>query len=325
MRQGVRPLGACGVVVWVVLGLMGGGPAHARQGAGMDAGGQAAPAGTTDDGGALAWTDDGNDDAADRRLRLSFTPYAWLTSFSGTVGARGVISEVGVSFIDIVDDSDSVFGLMGVIDGSVDRFVFQLGGAYTNATMSDEGGRSRVGPQGGGASIAADVELDIEAAWLEAFIGYRFVERSWGDESVHRFHLDGFAGARYTTLDVDMDVTAAVDVVLPGGGSLTGGVERGIGGNQDWVEPFVGARAMLMLGEGWSFVVRGDVGGFGVDGASFAWQALGAVGYRWRFEGWTLSVLGGYRALGQDYEKDDFRWDVITHGPVLGLSFGVDF
>ena len=65
------------------------------------------------------------------------------------------------------------------------------------------------------------------------------------------------------------------------------------------------------------------MGGFGV-GSDFAWWALGLIGYQWRGAGLEWAVLGGYKALGQDYTNGSgarrFQWDTTMHGPALGLS-----
>jgi len=31
-------------------------------------------------------------------------------------------------------------------------------------------------------------------------------------------------------------------------------------------------------------------------------------------------VYLGYRALYQDYEQDSFAWDMLLHGPMLGVG-----
>ena len=73
-------------------------------------------------------------------------------------------------------------------------------------------------------------------------------------------------------------------------------------------------------------VVRGDVGGFGA-GSQFSWNALAA--YSWDFavrNGVTYSGVLGYRALYVDYEqgssRNKYAYDVLTHGPILGISIG---
>ena len=35
----------------------------------------------------------------------------------------------------------------------------------------------------------------------------------------------------------------------------------------------------------------------------------------------SISMIGGYRALGVDYADGDFVFDVVQHGPILGAVF----
>ena len=60
-----------------------------------------------------------------------------------------------------------------------------------------------------------------------------------------------------------------------------------------------------------------NVGGFGV-GSDFAWNAQAFLGYRTSILGVPTTLSARYRALHQDYDHDDFEWDVTMHGPALG-------
>ena len=46
------------------------------------------------------------------------------------------------------------------------------------------------------------------------------------------------------------------------------------------------------------------------------WDVLGGVGYQWND---FLSVVAGYRALGVDYDNDGFVYDIVQHGPIVGV------
>ncbi len=259
------------------------------------------------------------------RAAVAFTPYIWLTGINGTVGARGVSSNVDASFVDILDKSDSVIGLMGVLDVEVDRFVFQINGAFSKAEVPEERGRARNGPMGGGAEVSAQINTVAKNMWVEGFAGYRLVDSRRQGETPTRFTLDAFGGVRVTDIELDLDVTASATVTLPTGEVLQSGVQRRISEDQTWVEPFLGLRGAIELHENWVFSLRADVGGFGVDDSDFSWQAVAALGYRWRRENWMYSVFAGYRALGQDYSSSTFTWDAVAHGPMLGMQFAYRF
>jgi opacity protein-like surface antigen len=257
--------------------------------------------------------------ADEHLLRFSLSPYIWLTSLTGDVGVRGVSTSVDKSFVDILDDSDRVFGLMGAVDLKVDRFVFQFNGAWTTAEMSNHAANSPGG--------ALNANVDVDSMWFEFFAGYRLVEAVLGLEPAdgNRFDLDLFVGGRVTALQTDLALSAAADITLPDGSLLPSGASRDWDKSKEWVEPFVGARASFTIVDCWQVLFRGDVGGFGVDDSEFSWQVVAGMGYWWKHDGWDMAMFLGYRALSQDYDTDKFRWDVTTHGPVLGASFSFSF
>jgi hypothetical protein len=241
------------------------------------------------------------------------------------MGVRGVTTDVDASFLDILDKSDSIIGLMGALDVEVDRFVMQINGAFTKAEVSDQRGRAINGPSGGSGTVAAQINAVAKNLWVEGFAGYRFLDTRHASDTPTRFTLDGFAGVRVTDMELDFGVTTSTNATLPTGEVLQSGVQRGISEDQTWVEPFVGLRGAIELHENWVFSLRADVGGFGVDDSDFSWQAVAALGYRWRRENWMYSVFAGYRALGQDYSSSTFTWDAVAHGPMLGMQFAYRF
>lgn len=253
-------------------------------------------------------------------VSLRITPYAWLTGFDGSVNARGVESDLDLSFRDVLESTDSVVGLMGTLDMTAERFVAQLSGAYAEARQ--ESSRSRAFGAGG-LVVDAESEVEFSTAVMELLGGYRVVDRAFGDEQ--RFTTDLFGGLRHNALSLELAVEAEASVVLRDGETLVQGVRKTLDRDEDWFEPFVGARMSAELHEGWTVSLRGDVGGFGVDGSSFAWQTVAALGYEESFSGGSFGLLAGYRALGQDYSQGGFEWDVVTHGPVLGFTLRLEF
>ncbi len=246
---------------------------------------------------------------------VRFTPYAWLTGYRGSIGARGINFDFDLNFFDVLETSDTIMGLMGAVDLKVGPAVFQLNGAYATAERENTRG---VAFGNGGVSASATVDAKVSSTWLELLGGYRAIEHSL--PAGHTFSLDALVGVRQTLLDLDLDVRADAAVTLPSGEELTVGTSRTLDRDQDWFEPFLGARAMMELHEDWVLSLRGDVGGFDVDGSEMAWQLIGAAGREWSFDGGTFALFVGYRALHQDYESDGFEWDVTTHGPLLGCS-----
>lgn len=80
----------------------------------------------------------------------------------------------------------------------------------------------------------------------------------------------------------------------------------------------IGAK-MRMQGDSSPLFFKGwaMIGGFGAS-SEIDWDVFGGVGYQISDR---MSVLGGYRAVGVDYEGDDLLFDVIQHGPMIGAMF----
>ena len=87
--------------------------------------------------------------------------------------------------------------------------------------------------------------------------------------------------------------------------------------SESWVDPLIGSRFGIDLSVRWNLTAETNVGGFGV-GSDLAWNVQGFVGYRTSLFGMPTTLAAGYRALHQDYDHDDFEWDVTMYGPVLG-------
>lgn len=119
--------------------------------------------------------------------------------------------------------------------------------------------------------------------------------------------VDLMAGARIWSVDNDIGVSLVADGPALAAFSGSDG--------STWVDPMIGARARFDIDSSWYLTGWGMVGGFGAS-SEIAWDVLGGVGYQWNE--W-LSVVAGYRALGVDYENDGFVYDIVQHGPILGV------
>jgi hypothetical protein len=92
-------------------------------------------------------------------------------------------------------------------------------------------------------------------------------------------------------------------------------------GSDQWVDPIVGGRLFLDLGEGWFVGLDADVGGLGIS-SDLTWNAMGRAGYQVSN---TLTLFAAYRALGVDYTTDaaevdgTVTYDTVRHGPQIGL------
>lgn len=148
------------------------------------------------------------------------------------------------------------------------------------------------------------LEADVRQGVLEAFVMRRFGQKA--------NTLDVYGGIRWW----DNDIGATVDsTVLPGTPSLDI--------KEDWIDPVIGVRWHHPISGKWDLMLRGDIGGFGVE-SDFT-SALGASVF-WNFKPSFVLELA-YRATWVDFEDgtrqtpDYFAYDTVTHGPLLGLVF----
>ena len=72
-----------------------------------------------------------------------------------------------------------------------------------------------------------------------------------------------------------------------------------------WFDPYVGLRGRYNFNKTYYTAVRGEIGGFGV-GMDLMWQVEAVVGINLTR---SISTEIGYRALGGNYENNDFRFD----------------
>jgi len=86
-----------------------------------------------------------------------------------------------------------------------------------------------------------------------------------------------------------------------------------------WFDPYVGLRTRYNFNKTYYTGVRGEIGGFGV-GADLMWEVEAVLGINL-----TRSIFTeiGYRALGGNFEENDFRFETVMHGPQIttGITF----
>lgn len=86
-----------------------------------------------------------------------------------------------------------------------------------------------------------------------------------------------------------------------------------------WFDPYVGLRGRYNFNKTYYTAVRGEIGGFGV-GADLMWEVETVVGINLTH---CIFTEIGYRALGGNFEENNFKFDVVTHGPQIttGITF----
>ena len=245
-----------------------------------------------------------------------FIPYGWFTALDGTQTVRGRSVKVNATFIDIVEESDSIAALMGDFEIRNGPFAGLANLAWSKIGFDGSGVRTRSPAPGIVGTVGTSLGLDIEMAILEFGAAYEFAR-------VGPVAFDVLGGARYwyQKADLSLDVAGTVDL-----GDLTvfGGRALAKSGTVDWLDPLVGARVRYALAPGHQLFLRGDIGGFSV-GSRFSWQAIAAYGFDFAtYNGITFAGVIGYRALAADYSQGSgrtrYEFDIIQHGPIVGLS-----
>lgn len=219
-------------------------------------------------------------------------PYVLVPSIEGTASARR-IEDAGVN-VDPVDIIKAI-NLGGMLHLEA-RHVSNFGIALDYSFIDLSNGASLAGGAG-----SADV--DIFQGIFQAYGTYRI-------QSEHQT-VDVYAGIRWWEIDVDLGVS---------GGPINANIRI----TDSWVDPVIGMRGTIPLGEGdWKLMWQGDVGGLGM-GTNFTWNAQG--GALWEASD-NFNLILQYRALGVDREtgtegtSDRFAYDTITHGPIIGFAF----
>lgn len=208
--------------------------------------------------------------------------YGWLQAVDGDVGARGIKVPVDFSMSDVLDKLD--LAVMAVVEVGYGPWSFVADSTYVELSSSQPT------PFG---MIAPSFDVGYTEFVGNYVLGYE-VMRTASQK------IDLYAGARVTWLELEFDL---------------GPFSRS--DDQSWVDPVIGARFQAELGRSFFLRALGDIGGFGVS-SDLTWQAMAGFGYRFN-EQW--SALLTYRAISTDYSNGDFVFDVICHGPLLGVEF----
>ena len=209
---------------------------------------------------------------------------------NGTAGRNETEVDIDIGFDDIMDKATLALSLnfeAGKGPWSVIFFGMYLG-FESDATTRN----------------GFDADVEGHFALIDVAGAYEFWKTSLGGDQ--KLALDALAGVRWTSIGLSVDVNEGPFA----------GLSRDH--DNDFFDPYVGARVRYYLDEHWEFQALGTAGGFGV-GSDFAWSMLALAEYRFTRR---FAAVVGYRAIGYDYTNDnDTEWDVTMHGPVLGISF----
>ena len=155
--------------------------------------------------------------------------------------------------------------------------------------------------------VDATVDVDLTIDEYEFLLGRRFYE---GDND----RAQVIFGMRYFRHDIDVEVEVG-----------PGGFAPDI--DSDWIDAVIGLRYQADINDQWSWLARGDVGGFGWSDSSDSSYKL-ELGAMYRInERWTTAF--GYRYLYIDYEdgspedSDYYAFDGDEQGVLIGITYKI--
>lgn len=254
--------------------------------------------------------------------RFQAATYAWAMSVSGSTTARGQTVDTNASFIDLLQRSDSLAGFMAYAEadkgpvGFYTDFVFtKLGFGSSQTSYRNPLGGLRI-------STTADKALSLQMFIVEMGGVYELARWTGGEGSSSA--LDAVGGFRYWNINLaaNFDAVANIDFTRLGFDRSLG-IAIARSDVMQWVDPLVGLRFRHQFTPQQQITLRADIGGFDLAG-SLSWQALAVYSYSWRFTGYELSALLGFRALGVSYNTgngiDAMGLNEVFYGPVVGAS-----
>ena len=191
------------------------------------------------------------------KWQFSLTPYGWATSMNGDITARGHTVDVNESFIDIVEQSNSLLAWMTYFEARKGRLSF-----FTDFVWADIGfpgqfniTKDRTLGQFGRATlnVKGNAQLDYEETIIQSGVTYEVAR--WQSAPGSFTALDLMGSARYWNQDVDLSLrlTGTLNVDLRELGlqfQRSRKVAIARSGNLEWVDPVVGARIRHQIAPG---------------------------------------------------------------------------
>ena len=228
-----------------------------------------------------------NQPASTDKWQFQLSPYLWIATISGRSGIGQQIIDTEVSVKDTGVELN--FGFMSTFEARKNRLVIVTDLQYSD--LSTE--RGNPGP------LFSSTRASFKTFVLDPEAGYRILDSENGSS------VDVLGGIRYWHLDATLAFRAGI---LPA---------TDVSRSRDWVDGVFGLAGRAKLSPRWYITGKADLGG---GGSNFTYQLFGGVGVN---VGKRYALIGGYRDLSVNYNKDNFLFDQSLHGPVFG--FGIRF
>jgi len=254
--------------------------------------------------------------------RFRATAYGWLTSVSGNITTRGQTVALDASFIQLVQKSDSLVGVMAYFEADKGPVGFYTDFVWSSLGFDKSTASYRNPIAGLKLSATTTTALTYSMTIVEA--GGLYELAHWPGSPGSFTAVDALVGVRYwnNSTNMNFDVVGSVDFSRLG-------IERSRSfavapsGSVNWIDPVIGFRVRHQFTPSQEVLVRGDIAGFGLQNR-FEWQALAGYSYAWQFTGYQLAGVIGYRALGVNSSTGAGTYingaNIVLHGPIIGFS-----
>lgn len=254
--------------------------------------------------------------------RFNLAAYAWLVNVGGSVTTHNRTVDINASFIDLVQKSDSLLGMMAYFEANKGGVGFYTDFVFTKLGFTAAQTTER-NPTAGLRITSASASLTYQMFIVEPGAVFELFRRRSADGSMTA--LDGAVGLRYWNNSVVATFGANFDI-LQSDNQQSFGIAVARADTVQWVDPVFGLRIRHQLTPHQEVSLRGDIGGFGL-GSQFTWQALGSYAYNWQLQsGSRIAAFVGFRALGVNYVSPSgginaFGINEVLYGPFVGASY----
>jgi len=240
-----------------------------------------------------AYAEEGTDSA----WKVSVAPFAWLIGIDGTVKVKGRSADVNMNMSDVLDKLDAA-GEINIEAGNDKYGVF----IQPNYLKLSEDATATLPISG--AEVKAKLTMTTTFIEFGGFARLVDVKRATGGHNT----IDFVGGLRYWDMcnEVKLKVPAAE-------------VSRKAETDENILDPFVGLRMKAYIADKVPYSLRADIGGLNTGSSSnFTYNLQALVGYDVTQ---NITMFGGYRVLYLDYGDSEAGFDIMQHGPLVGVNF----